>query len=1183
MKSEEAYPSGEAQMDRESRYKINHVMDRNFFVEASAGSGKTTALVDRMVAMVESGFDRPDGIQIEEITAITFTRTAASEFQTRFQTRLDERRRKATDPERIRKYEEALNKLGRCFMGTIDSYCNQLISEHPVEAGVPVNVSISEAPELTEAYRHEWQEMLLGEYGQDVLDLYNMMLNWNIRTDILRDEVLLPFANKREMKTVYDRYPRRDYVAWFPDTQEPVQTLLWIIHENHLVKDNKTHKELWQDIWLHKNSLMSDWVENPGDIYNALKPVSGTAVLRLVANPCDFTKPGDPDFSKYVEKSRRDFVISFSDIVNELEEDRYSLVMTFLTDFCCQAAKKLRHAGILSFADNLIYLRNMLKTDAEKGGKLIRYIAARKKYYLVDEFQDTNPLQAQILFYLTAETPVADWQKCRPRPGSLFIVGDPKQSIYRFSQADIASYQDVKQLFEQTGGEILTLYHNFRSRAILRSWFDSVFVRMMPGDNEYQPQYHPIASREEPDGDDVLEGVYKYYDIDETGRNKTEVLREKDTANVCTLIGNLCENPYYKIFDQTKRATRKIEYRDIMVITRGKKRMNEYMLAMQKNNIPFVVSGKTVFDQCELLRTLILLVKAVSNPYDALSVTAALKSSAYSISDKALYAYVKSGGSIRLYEKERIQSTDVAAALDELSAFQSFASSNSVIASVCHIAETSEILPVHLISSREKVDYFYYAIELLRQAQQSGKIYTLSDAATFLENLLNNETERELLLELAPNAVTIINLHKSKGLQSPVVILADPIVKRFAPRETSIRDGSDVTRYVFSISGSDSNNIIARTNNYTAHMTYEVNHYLAENNRLLYVAATRAENLLFVASQEDENSEKNAWKELLVDISTDADYFLQPNEKYLCPVPDPLKIERCTIQDQIEKAGDDLIQASVPTYVSILPSERMVASVAASSDALSLQEEKTEASTVDIVSDEKKETNKTDAVLAMTFIEESTPLVPTSGRDWNASLMGTLAHKLMEILVKRQKSGNPVKSDPATLTSLAKNIVSAYECEQKHIETYENALTGIAQKMLSDGYPQINVGNNDNGRSSPIPENILLELSEAEQVYCEVPFQLVIDPEDLNCKDLQNTSSSPSVQMLISGTMDLIYLKDDRWQIVDYKTNFEATELDQKYVGQLEAYQSAFKQIMKEDARVGIYHIEINDKQILHK
>ena len=107
----------------------------------------------------------------------------------------------------------------------------------------------------------------------------------------------------------------------------------------------------------------------------------------------------------------------------------------------------MREKGALTYFDALYYLREMLRRDAAADGKLIRYINARHKYFLIDEFQDTNPMQAEIFFYLASDDPVPQWSACVPRPGALFIVGDPKQSIYRFRSADVTSFLRVKKMF----------------------------------------------------------------------------------------------------------------------------------------------------------------------------------------------------------------------------------------------------------------------------------------------------------------------------------------------------------------------------------------------------------------------------------------------------------------------------------------------------------------------------------------------------------------------------------------------------------------------------------------------------------------------------------------------------------------------------------------------------------------
>ena len=129
--------------------------------------------------------------------------------------------------------------------------------------------------------------------------------------------------------------------------------------------------------------------------------------------------------------------------------------MDFLNSCVPHLVKAMRDEGKMTFFDYLFYLREMLRKDAEKDGKLIQYIYDRHSYFLIDEFQDTNPLQAEIFFYLASANPNSQWKECVPRPGSLFIVGDPKQSIYRFRGADVTSFLNVKTLFEKNGGAIL--------------------------------------------------------------------------------------------------------------------------------------------------------------------------------------------------------------------------------------------------------------------------------------------------------------------------------------------------------------------------------------------------------------------------------------------------------------------------------------------------------------------------------------------------------------------------------------------------------------------------------------------------------------------------------------------------------------------------------------------------------
>ncbi len=156
--------------DQTARYRIRNEVDKNFFVEAGAGSGKTTLLVDRMVEMVRKGYD------VSKISAITFTKAAANEFYERFQKKLSEKlssaalSSNATQELKLERenIEKALKDIDLCFMGTIDSFCQMIISEHPMEAGVPSNATVKSDEEMNALYRQVYSDIQKGVYGPDL-------------------------------------------------------------------------------------------------------------------------------------------------------------------------------------------------------------------------------------------------------------------------------------------------------------------------------------------------------------------------------------------------------------------------------------------------------------------------------------------------------------------------------------------------------------------------------------------------------------------------------------------------------------------------------------------------------------------------------------------------------------------------------------------------------------------------------------------------------------------------------------------------------------------------------------------------------------------------------------------------------------------------------------------------------
>jgi ATP-dependent exoDNAse (exonuclease V) beta subunit len=147
-------------------------------------------------------------------------------------------------------------------------------------------------------------------------------------------------------------------------------------------------------------------------------------------------------------------------------------------------------AGALDFLDLLLKARNLIRDN----GGVRQTFQQRFKRVCVDEFQDTDPLQAEILMLLAADDPAtANWRKVRSIPGKLFIVGDPKQSIYRFRRADVSIYHDVYQMLEATGAQRVTLRTSFRARPNIQRTINASFEPVMTGDlSSLQASYVPL-------------------------------------------------------------------------------------------------------------------------------------------------------------------------------------------------------------------------------------------------------------------------------------------------------------------------------------------------------------------------------------------------------------------------------------------------------------------------------------------------------------------------------------------------------------------------------------------------------------------------------------------------------------------------------------------------------------------
>jgi len=1139
------------EMDTLSRNKIVSEIDKNFFVEAGAGSGKTTMLVNRMVAMVESG------IPIEKICAITFTKAAANEFYERFQKLLIERSNpvygfedkglpgqlKAPTDATRKLCEKALQNIDLCFMGTIDSFCSMILSEHPSEAGIPSDSRNITNEEAATIYKQQFVKICAGDHGEDLKKQADAFKEFYYNAQEVFVSGVSVFMKNRNVHFNYKKLTSVDIDTEFADKRSALIKALEYLEKNKglLSETNDGARNAKEKVGDTLKTLKSIWSSNIGNVIYALKKISSLRVLQkgMDEHGLLFADFFDEDASGR-DKSHLINIGGSGGLLEQLKEQRYYISVSFMEKCVPVLEKELREKGCLTFFDYLYYLRNMLKKDAEGEGKLIRYIYDRHSYFLIDEFQDTNPMQAEIFFYLSSENPVPAWYECAPRPGSLFIVGDPKQSIYHFRGADVSSFLKIKKLFEERGGELLMLSRNFRSTDALCGFFNRVFKNMLPHETAYQSKFEeiPLPGR----GQDEFQGVFKYSAY--TGKLIAEHPKETDPLQIKKIIKTLVDNDAYLICGKKGEEPRHIRYSDIMVITYGKKKLAPIMQVLGETGIPTKVEGSVPFGQNAALIEIYKIYSAVADPNDCISLYGALTGGIIGLDIEDIQLYRKENGVISLhFDLESIDFKEeaackVAAEIEKLKKLRNASYKLSPAALFAKIMDDSR---VYLTSELKDPEVVYYTLELLREAEKSGAVVSHMDGVAYIEQLLGGNSDKERCLSLSDSidAVHMANLHKVKGLEAPIVILA--ATQEFQSscdlRIVHKDDGSE--GYLFSLSKPDDNGVsngyYFETSEYAKEKNEESAAGEAEHIRLIYVAATRARNALIVCdsikAQGRGQSHRSKWEELLAEASdfnfseeADDDGKEAGAERTALAIDLYDEAEKtCVLNDRSrEKAS---YSVGVPSHIKLaskLSEEQEVNVITVPDDMIDTAEEGTPEK-------DDKENGAKDKI--------KYHLLP--------ALVGTMTHRLMEMLVS---SKNMINDKEAIREVINEYITPATEKYEKQLRTM---LENVSQTIRAGGYPQINGA----------PQDILGTLLAVDEVYCEVPFSYK-----------ENTEEGQTVW---NGIMDVVYASGGKWHIVDYKTNADGSDLDNNYKDQLEAYIKAFKATTGQDADAKTYHINV--------
>jgi ATP-dependent exoDNAse (exonuclease V) beta subunit len=479
--------------DSQARRAIATSLDETLIVEAAAGTGKTTELVRRLLSVLASG-----AAEMKEIVAVTFTEKAAGELKLRLREAVEiERAKAAGDAVRMR-LENALKSLEEAHVNTIHGFCADLLRERPVEARVDPLFSVSTEAQADRLYARAFRAWL-----QHALENPPEGLRRALRRSSA------PSFGTPEGGPI-DRLRRagrllaewRDFPAPWKrpafDRRREIDRLVTALHRladltasaasprDNLFIDTDAVRRLSRQIALEQSFGQSDhdgWESRLVDLvrdrgfsrtrkgsgHRYGKDVTRTEVLgardALLADLQQFRRAAD------------------ADLAARLQEELAGATARY------QVLKET--AGTLDFADLLVRARDLIRNDAH----VRRHLQEKFKRIFVDEFQDTDPIQAEILLLLASDDPdISDSEKVRPVPGKLFIVGDPKQAIYRFRGTDVGTYWKVSRQLERSGGHVLQLTTSYRSVPPIQRFVNAAFAEeMTANDLTLQADYVPLS------------------------------------------------------------------------------------------------------------------------------------------------------------------------------------------------------------------------------------------------------------------------------------------------------------------------------------------------------------------------------------------------------------------------------------------------------------------------------------------------------------------------------------------------------------------------------------------------------------------------------------------------------------------------------------------------------------------
>ena len=848
--------------DWADRQRVRTDLAHSYIVEAAAGTGKTTELVARIVNVLATGTAR----SIEDIVAVTFTEKAAGELKLRLRETLEQARREAAGDARAR-LDAALQYLEEARVSTIHGFCADLLRERPVEARVDPQFQVltdDQAARIYDVAFDAWLQAQLREPGEGVRRSLRRPSRRNFGADVDEDGPIERLRRAGRALLEWRDHPAPWRRVEFDRPGEIGRLVDLLTTFVDLSAGPAWDKDpLFQDTAQARTALAAirDGLV-PADDLDGLE-----ALLVDLHHDRGFARPRKGGGAAYSRRQTRASVWDarqrLFDALGEFERranaDLAAALQADLADSLERYEALKMAEGALDFVDLLLSARSLLRDNAE----VRQTFRARITHLFVDEFQDTDPLQAEILILLAGapaaepESPV-DWKVVEPRPGSLFIVGDPKQSIYRFRRADIGTYDAVCAWLEAHGARRAQLTTSFRATPALQRLVNAAFEPLMRGDRvTLQPRYVPLTpSRDEVPGQPavVAIAVPRPYGA----RYVTKGAIEKSLPDaVGAWLSWLIKESGWQVTERN-RATGALERvavrpRHVCLLFRRFTSFSEdvtrpYVEALEARDIPHLLVGGKSFHDREEVETMRAALAAIEWPDDELSVFATLHGALFALGDDLLLEYRHHFKRFHPYQVPehlagRLQ--PVGEALTLLREWHQRRNQRPVAETIGDILTSTRAHVTFALrpGGEQALANVLYVADLARRYEAEGGLSFRGFVEALGDAAQRAEAPEAPILEDGSDGVRLMTVHKAKGLEFPVVVLVD-LTCRLS------RDTAD--RYVdperdlcaIRLAGWAPADLLD-------HEPLEVERDRNEGHRLAYVAATRAKDLLVVTGVGD--------------------------------------------------------------------------------------------------------------------------------------------------------------------------------------------------------------------------------------------------------------------------------------------------------------------------------------------